>query len=53
MECPNIFKYLDYRQGEFPVCERAANEVLSIPVFPELDPLQAERIAHIIRKAVQ
>ncbi len=39
---------LGYRKGDFPEAERAANEVLSIPVSPELLPDEAERIGQAL-----
>ncbi|HEV2147113.1 MAG TPA: DegT/DnrJ/EryC1/StrS family aminotransferase [Longimicrobiaceae bacterium] len=44
------FAYLGCRQGEFPESERAAREVLSIPVFPELTEAQREHVAGAIRE---
>jgi dTDP-4-amino-4,6-dideoxygalactose transaminase len=35
--------------GDFPVAEQAANEVLSLPMFPELTAVQRERVADAVR----
>lgn len=39
------FAYLGYGEGDFPESERAAGEVLSIPVYPELTVEQREYVA--------
>lgn len=39
------FRYLGHDQGDFPEAERAAGEVLSIPVHPELTADQREYVA--------
>ena len=42
------FKRLGHRPGDFPETERAAAEVLSLPVFPELTPAQVEDVVQSI-----
>ena len=42
---------LGYRAGAFPVAERAAAEVLSLPVFPEMTDAQIEQVAAAVRRA--
>lgn len=42
-------KFLGYRQGELPVTERVAAEVLSLPMYPELSDEQAGYVADAVR----
>lgn len=43
------FAYLGYGEGDFPESERAAREVLSLPVFPELGAEQRAYVAESVR----
>jgi len=38
------FKHLGYRRGDLPESERACDEVLALPIYPELE---AEQISHV------
>jgi dTDP-4-amino-4,6-dideoxygalactose transaminase len=43
------FAYLGYKKGQCPESERAAGEVLSLPVFPELTQAQLDEVATAVR----
>ena len=44
------FAYLGYRRGELPESERAAHEVLALPVFPELSAAQIDYVTATIER---
>jgi len=46
------FSYLGYNEGDFPESERAAKEVLAIPVYPELTDEQLRYVASKIEEFV-
>jgi len=46
----NAFKHLGYKEGDFPVTEKAAREILSLPMFPELTAEQIAYVAGAIRE---
>lgn len=42
------FKYLGYKEGDFPVAEKLAGEILSLPMYPELTKKQIDYIVDSI-----
>jgi len=43
------FAYLGYKKGSCPESERAAAEVLSLPIYPELTPAQLDEVIEGVR----
>ena len=44
---------LGYKSGDFPESERAAAEVLALPIYPELREDEAETVVEAIRRFYQ
>lgn len=40
---------LGYREGDFPVAERQAKEIVSLPIYPELEPSEIEQVIDAVR----
>ena len=47
-----VYKSLGYQQGDFPESEKAQQEVLSLPIYPEIGEEQIDRVANCIRSFV-
>jgi len=44
-----VYKSLGYKPGDFPESEKAQQEVLSLPIYPELGKGQIDRVAEAIK----
>jgi dTDP-4-amino-4,6-dideoxygalactose transaminase len=44
------FEYLGYSEGAFPESEKAAKEVISLPIYPELTTAQLDEVIEAVRE---
>ena len=46
-------QHLGYKKGDFPVAEEQAQNILSIPLYPELEDSQVEYVIAKIKRFIQ
>lgn len=42
----NAYTSLNYRRGDFPVAEKCCSEILSLPMYPQLSPMQQASVVN-------
>jgi dTDP-4-amino-4,6-dideoxygalactose transaminase len=47
------YAFLGHGPGDFPVAERAADEILTLPLYPQITAGQQERVVEVLAKAVR
>jgi dTDP-4-amino-4,6-dideoxygalactose transaminase len=47
------YENLGYHKGDFPVTERVMEEIISLPMYPELTPAQIEYVVESVKEFVQ
>jgi dTDP-4-amino-4,6-dideoxygalactose transaminase len=47
------YQSLGYKEGDFPVSERVASQILSLPMYPQLRPDQQQKVAEAITQFVE
>jgi dTDP-4-amino-4,6-dideoxygalactose transaminase len=45
------YRFLGFKQGDFPVTERVKNRILSLPMYPGIDPRAVERVTSELRES--
>lgn len=48
----NAYKHLGYKKGDFPVTEKHAERLLSLPMFPELTKNEIEYVVSTLKKII-
>lgn len=53
MHLQKAIRFLGYKEGDFPVAEAVSNEILSLPIYPELQDDEVYEISQIILRCLQ
>ena len=48
----DAYAFLGYKKGDLPISEQLSQEILSLPVYPELTEAQITMIATLVKKAI-
>ncbi len=48
----NAYKFLGHKRGDFPIAERVSAEILSLPMFPQLEAEQQKRVVREVMNFV-
>lgn len=46
------FKYLNYKEGDFPIVEQLASEILSLPLYPEMSDADVEYVCKCLKEVL-
>ena len=46
------YSHLGYREGDFPVSERLAKEIVSLPMFPTLTDAEQKRVCETVTQTL-
>jgi len=44
------YNYLGYMEGDFPVCEKICKEVVSLPLWPEINKKQIKSVCNVLKR---
>ncbi|MBD3385105.1 aminotransferase class I/II-fold pyridoxal phosphate-dependent enzyme [candidate division KSB1 bacterium] len=47
------YQYLGYKKGDLPVTEKAMQEIISLPMYPELEQSEIEYVVEMIKKFIK